>query len=233
MEVMEVHIRKYGERMNSPDVTRSKLYIEIQPYSSLSTIVSTLRNLDKMWEYDPPHLDPWYRYQPCKYCSERAKYELTKFAAGEWFWNRRWCMRHYLIEHLGDILDYDDVVPSNRSVDFYMSKSEIKLVTGSNNYKYNILINRLYAIVNVEYKGTRYAFKYNNHANSLPFASSYAVLLYEVGRVGRHFIEFLNDIKRQKEKFGCSSTANIYINGDLYLPACSETKRCLRCRILR
>ncbi len=232
MEV-EVHIRKYGERMNSPDVTRSKLYVEIQPFDPLSTIASTLRNLDALWEYNSPFMDTWYRYQPCEHCIRRAKYELQRFQEGVWYWNRRWCMRHYLIQHLSEILDYRDVINSNRTVDFYISRTQIKLVTGSNNYKYHIEINRQYAVMTVDYKGTKYTYKYNNHTNSLPFASSYIVLLHEVRRVGEHFAEFLDEIKRVKEKFNCSSIANIYINGDLYLPVCKETNNCPRCRILR
>jgi|GEM_PF-3946967 len=217
---MEVRIRKYGEKMNSRIAERRNLYLEIQP-SSLPDVISALRNLEKLWEYKPPYFDTWYRYQPCKHCVERAKYELEKFSKGEWYWNRRWCFRHYLVEHLDDILDYDNVISSNRHVDFYMSKPLIQLTVGSRNYRYHIELNRQYATMIVDYKGTRYAFKYNNHTNALPFASSYTVLLHELREVGRYFAEFLEDVRRVKEKGGCVF-ANIYINGELFLTPCSR-----------
>jgi hypothetical protein len=231
---MEVHIRKYGVKMNSPDPTRANLFIEIQPFNSIPTVISTLQNLDTLWEYRVPFMDTWYRYQQCMYCLQRAKYELEKFKEGVWYWNRRWCMRHYLIEHLGDILGYKAVIESNRPVDFYISRTQIKLVTGSNNYKYHIEISRQYAVMAVDYKGSRYVFKYNNHANALPFASSYVALLHEVKRIVRHFVDFLDSVDSvRREKFNCSALANIYVNSELFLPACQEeVKNCPKCRII-
>jgi hypothetical protein len=231
-----MEIRKYGERMNSPRLERRNLYLEIHPFTSLSDTTSTLQNLQKLWEFESPNLDPWYRYQQCQYCIRRAKYEIEQFSKGEWCWNRRFCLRHYLVEHLVDItLSYRDVIESNRTVFLDISPQSVLLLTGSHNYKYHVEVSRQYANVEVEYKGKKYTFRYNNHANSLPFASSYVVLLYVIRRVDTHFAEFLNEIMREKERFKCSSLANIYINGELFLPACrgQETKNCPRCRILR
>ncbi|MCC5990386.1 MAG: hypothetical protein LM558_02600 [Thermosphaera sp.] len=219
----EIHVRKYGEKMNSPKATNRMLYLEIQPFDSISSTIGAVHNLDLLWELDSPNLEPWYKYQLCNYCIRRAKYELEKFSKGEWVWNRRWCMRHYLIEHLGEISTYSDVIQSNRLVDLYISRSQIRLITGSNNYKYYITINRPFAVLAVEYKGRRYIFKYSNHANALPFASSYLTLLFEVRyNIVGQLLSFLEEVERVREKIECTPIANIYINGNLILPACTE-----------
>jgi hypothetical protein len=220
---MEIHIKKYGEKMNSKVQSRRSLYIEIQPFNSISSTISAVRNLNLLWELNSPNLDLWYRYQTCEYCIRRAKYEHEKFVKGEWVWNRRWCMRHYLIEHLGEISTYDDVIQSNRLVDLYMSRFQIRLVTGSNNYKYHIEIDRQFATLTVDYKGQKYTFKYTNHTNALPFASSYLSLLFEINGIAGHLLRFLEEVERVKDKgFECAPVANIYVNGNLILPACTD-----------
>jgi hypothetical protein len=216
---MEAKIVKYGRGMNSPKAYRRNLYVEIQP-SDLSEVIN-LTNTMLTWEFDPTNLEPWYRYQICKYCARRMTYEHEKFVKGEWIWNRRFCMRHYLIEHLYDISSYDDVIESNRYVELFASKDELRLNTRTNNYDYDIMIRRDYAAVNVLYKGTRYTFKYNNHLNSLPFASSYLILVYAVNRVADYLARFLEDVKHRMKDNKCAAF-NVLINDKLVVPACSD-----------
>jgi hypothetical protein len=217
----EIHVKKYGERMNSPKAMRRNLFLEIQPFDGeISHTISLIQNVRAFWEFESPNLSPWYKYQPCKYCIARSKYEHMKFKEG-WVWNRRYCMRHYVLEHLDDISNYDDDILSNRVVDLYISMSKIILLTGSNNYKYNIQIGKEYAIVSVNYKGSKYVFRYNNHTNALPYASSYIFLLFVVYYVIEHLLDFLKEIKRAK-RFNCWHIANVYINSELFLPVCNE-----------
>jgi hypothetical protein len=217
--IEEVKIVKYGRGMNSRKPERRNLYIEIQP-NNIHDIAQAILQFRLSWKFDPPNLDTWYRYQTCKYCVARAKYEHEKFTRGEWVWNRRFCWRHYLIEHFGEITAYDDMIESNRLIDLTMSKSQITLKTASNNYKYNIEINRQYATVAVDYKGSRYVFKYNNHLNALPYSSTYLVLVWEVTRITNYVAEFLKSIINWMEKNKCAHF-NVFINDKLVVPACT------------
>jgi hypothetical protein len=222
----EIYIKKYGERMNSRIPTRRNLFIDIKPFDgSIENTNGGIRNTILWWDYDlSSNLDPWYKYQVCKYCQRRTKYEHEKFVEGKWVWNRRFCMRHYLIEHFDKITNYDDVILSNRVVEITMSKDSIVLRTGSNSYKYYIEINRRYAILDVDYKGSRYMFRYNNHLNALPYASSYLVLLFNVryGIINNILRLLEEEIEMIKGRFPCTRLANIYVNGDLFIPACTD-----------
>jgi hypothetical protein len=217
--VEEVRVVKYGRGMNSPKAYRRNLYIEIQP--DITNIIGALRNGIVTWQFDPPNLDTWYRYQTCKYCVARAKYEHERFVRGEWVWNRRFCWRHYLVEHFGKITTYNDMIESNRLIDLTMSKSQIVLKTASNNYRYHIEINRQYATVAVDYKGTRYVFKYNNHLNALPYASTYLVLVWEVTKIIDYVAKFLENVVDWMEENRCA-TFNVLVNDKLVVPACTE-----------
>lgn len=217
---VEARVVKYGKSMNSPKAYRRELYIEVQP-DLLSEAILILKNTMLSWEFDTPGLEPWYKYVPCKYCSIRTRYEHGKFVKGEWVWNRRFCMRHYLIEHLYEISSYGELIESNRYVELFVSNQKITLNTMTTNYDYSIAIDREKAIVNVLYKGRSYTFKYNNHLNALPFSSSYLTLINAIKYIVDNLVEFLDQIKARMEDKKCTAY-NVFINNKLVVPTCSD-----------
>jgi len=92
----------------------------------------------------------------------------------------------------------------------------VKLTT--NNYDYDVTIYRSHATLNCDYKGTKYTFTYNNHTNSLPYASTYFVLL-------RAVYHFANELQRFLSCLAHNDTNiwyNVYINGVLFRLAGGE-----------
>jgi hypothetical protein len=219
--VVEARIIKYGRGMNSPKPERRNLYIEIQP-EDLSEVSLVLKNVMLSWKFDTTSLEPWYKFNICKYCAQRVKYEHERFVEGKWVWNRRYCMRHYLIEHLHEITTYDDLIESNRYVELHVSKERILFDTKTVNYDYSIAINRRNATINVDYKGRVYTFKYNNHLNSLPFSSSYLILIYIVKeRVADRLASLIDDVYWKMVDGQCAAF-NVFIDGKLAVPACTD-----------
>jgi hypothetical protein len=101
-----------------------------------------------------------------------------------------------------------------------MSKTEITLNMKTANYGYDVAINRDHAIISVNYKGTKYTFKYNNHTNSLPYASSYMnILFYILYSFLDDVLQFLEFTKSRIEEKGCAAYFNIFHNG-LVVPTC-------------
>jgi hypothetical protein len=218
---MEVRVVKYGRGMNSRKPERRNLYVEIQP-DDLADAKGALINLVNTWKFDTPSLDVWYTVIPCKACVRRVSYEHEKFIKGEWVWNRRFCMRHYLIEHLFKISGYDELIESNRYVELSVSKERIFLGTRTVNYDYSIAIDRRSAIMSVVYKGRTYTFRYNNHLNALPLASSYLNLLETVTHdYAKKLYELLDNIYWKMEEGRCAAF-NVFVNGKLVVPACSD-----------
>ncbi len=219
----EIRITKYGKGMSLENPKRRNLYIEIQPDVQLNDIrkvIETLQDIKTSWEFEPSNIDGWYRYLPCKYCVSRVEYEHKKFIKGEKFWNRRYCLRHYFVEHFIEINHYHDMIISNRYLDLTMNRSRILLNTKTTNYNYNIEVTRQYAIVNVNYKGTNYKFKYNNHLNSLPYSSTYAIIVWDITRTAEFIAQLLDDIIRLTEKNKCTNY-NVFINNKLVVSACT------------
>jgi len=221
--MMEVRISKTGEKMNSPHPERRHLYINVEP-SEVNQALSLLQNLINMWRYDTINNVPWYWHRECGYCAKRIRYEHEKFTKAQWVWNRKFCMRHYLIDHLYDnSVSFIEVVDSNRPVNFTISQFEIAFETRTRNYHYSIEINREYADMVVVYKGRSYKFRYNNHVNSIPYASSFQMLLKTVISVVEKFKNVLEDIEDMIKNNECSETSHIHING-IVIPACPQDK---------
>jgi hypothetical protein len=214
---MEAKVVKYGKGMNSPKPYRRNLYIKVYP--NLSEAISNLKNLVLSWEFETTYPEPWYHYKQCDMCVRRVKYEFEKFTQGKWVWNRRYCMRHYLIKHLNDILD-TDAIESNRYLEIYVSKDLLMLSTKTNKYDYNVEINRKYAVIDVIYKGTRYTFRYNNHLNALPYLSSYLNLVLNINAfIDKILLEFLESLEYKIENKRCAGF-NVFVNDVLVVPAC-------------
>ena len=199
--------------MNSPRTYRRKLYIELEPALSLKNTANEIRILLGQWDY--PSLSEWWvTHVRCKQCRTRQEYEISKFINCEWVWNRRFCMRHYLVYHCIELLEHENI-ESNRPIEFSISKQQITIKISSNNYDYDVTIFRPHAILICNYKGTRYTFTYNNHTNALPYTNTYFVLLRAVCR-------FANELHRFLARLAYNDTNdniwyNVYINNALYV----------------
>ena len=124
----------------------------------------------------------------------------------------------------------DDMILSNRYLSFTMSATQITLNMKTINYHYDVAIKRDHALLTVIYKGTKYTFKYNNHINSLPYASSYLTLLYHVLYSFLDYIfQFLEFTKSRIEEKGCAAYFNIFHNSILVVPTCPEDYRKKTC----
>jgi len=215
---MEVVVKKWGEKMNSPHSHRRNLFFEIQPaeediIKTLKHVVVNLKILLGQWEYSLGS-EWWVNHRECSYCKTRQKYEISKFTDCEWAWNRRYCMRHYLVYHLSELL-HDENIESNRYFEFGISKQEITVKFATNNYDYNVTIHRSSATLVCNYKGTKYTFTYRNHTNSLPYTNTYFVLLRAVCR-------FADELHRFLARLAYNDTNdniwyNVYINNALYV----------------
>lgn len=214
--------------MNSPRPNRRKLYFEIEPKAdtianTISNAISDIRNLSVFWDFDVPS-SWWVHHKECMHCRKRQLYEYNKFISGEWVWNRRYCIRHYLADHLDSLaLDHTDNIVSNRYIEFTASKEQIVFKLKTNNYDYDVAINRQKAELLCIYKGKKYAFTYRNHTNALPYASTYLLLIGAVNNIIYQVQLALEDVANAKNKNTCRAY-NIYINGILAVPACEESE---------
>jgi len=222
-----MHILKYGRGMNSPKPHKRNLFIEIKPLEVavtkevLRVVAGELKNLVRIWDYDVPG-KPWYKYRECSACLNRQAYEHTRFENSEPFWKRGFCWRHYLIEHLDDLVGLDpyDLVENNRRIEINADKQTITFRLATNNYDYDVTITRTQALLECTYKNNkRFTFKYNNHAKAFPFASSYLVILQSVLTAIHNFALYFeavaNNIPRQ--------WYNLYVNNVLVFEAEDDT----------
>ena len=201
-------VKKWGEKMNSPHPHRRNLFFDIQP-ETLKNAVIELKILLGQWDYDF-RSEWWVNYVQCKQCKSRQEYEISKFRKCEWVWNRRYCMRHYLVFHLVELLSSENI-ESNRCFEFSISKQHMNIKLSSNNYDYDVAINRSKATLLCEYKGTKYTFTYNNHTNSLPYASTYYTLLRAVWSFANRLHRFLAHLDTNDNIW-----YNVYINNVLF-----------------
>jgi len=196
-------VKKWGEKMNSPRPHRRNLFFVIEPVE-IKNAVNEIRIALAQWEYSLGS-EWWVNHRECPYCKTRQKYEISKFTDCEWAWNRRYCMRHYLIDHLVELLQHENI-ESNRPIEFSISSKHMTIRLSSNNYDYDVTINRSRAILLCEYKGNKYMFTYNNHTNSLPYASTYFVLL-------RAVYHFANELQRFLAHLDTNDIwYNVYVN---------------------
>jgi len=213
---MEVVVKKWGEKMNSPHSHRRNMYIELEPATELATTLKNAANeiriLLGQWDY--PSLSEWWvTHVRCKQCRTRQEYEISKFINCEWVWNRRFCMRHYLVYHCIELLEHDENIESNRYFEFGISKQEITVKFATNNYDYNVTIHRSSATLVCNYKGTKYTFTYRNHTNSLPYTSTYYTLLRAVCRFADKLQRFLAHLVHLDTN---DIWYNVYINNVLF-----------------
>ena len=134
-----VKIEKRGERLGSPYPERRKLTVTVD--TDISHAIDTLRALARKVEGEP-----WWHSKACNFCERRKEYETRTPSA----WKRGLCMRHYLIEHLYEIIDY--FVVDNKPSTLVVSDGSIEFMACSNNYGYHIVLNDNYAKLRVDYK---------------------------------------------------------------------------------
>ena len=209
---MTLIVKKWGEKMNSPRTYRRNLFFDIQP-ETLKNAVIELRILLGQWDY--PSLSEWWvTHVQCKQCRTRQEYEISKFIDCVWVWNRKFCMRHYLVFHLVELLQqHDEIIESNRPIEFSISKQEITVKFATNNYDYDVTIHRSSATLVCNYKGTKYTFTYRNHTNSLPYTSTYYTLLRAVCRFADKLQRFLAHLVHLDTN---DIWYNVYINNVLF-----------------
>jgi hypothetical protein len=221
-----MYVLKYGCGMNSEHPTKRNLYIEVRPVEVaitrelLRVVAGELKNLVHAWDFDVSG-KPWYKYRACNHCIARQVYEQTKFESGEPFWNRKYCWRHYLIEHLDDLIGLDpyDLMENNRRVEFDIDKQVILFKLASNNYNYSVTINRTQALLECVYKNNRkFVFKYSNHAKSFSFMSSYLVILQCVLTAIHNTALYLEAVANGRLR----QWYNLYVNGILIFEAEEE-----------
>jgi len=208
--------------MNSPHSHRRSLFFELEPVTesatkTLKNVANEIRILLGQWDY--PSLSEWWvTHVQCKQCRTRQEYEISKFIDCVWVWNRKFCMRHYLVFHLVELLQqHDEIIESNRPIEFSISKQEITVKFATNNYDYDVTIHRSNATLNCDYKGTKYTFTYKNHTNALPYASTYFVLLRAICR-------FADELQRFLARLAYNDTNdniwyNVYVNSILFVQA--------------
>jgi len=213
--------------MNSPRPNCRNLYFEIEPKAenvadTVRDAISNIRDILVFWDFDVPSTW-WVNHRVCKHCNTRQLYEYSKFIGGEWVWNRRYCMRHYLADHL-DTLSIEGTtsnIISNRYIEFSITKEQIVFKLKTNNYDYDISVDRHKADLLCLYKGKKYVFTYRNHTNVLPYSSTYLVLLGAMSNIIYQVQLTLEDVMGAINKNGCRAY-NVYINGILAVPACEE-----------
>ena len=206
-------VKKWGEKMNSPRPHRRNLFFDIQP-ETLKNAVIELKILLGQWDYLDSKSEWWVTHVQCKQCRTRQEYEISKFRKCEWVWNRKFCMRHYLVFHLNELLSSENI-ESNRPIEFSISKQQITIKISTNNYDYDVTIFRPHAILICNYKGTRYTFTYNNHTNALPYTNTYFVLLKAVCSAISAMQRFLAHLLEQSR----AMPYNVYVNSILFVQA--------------
>jgi len=196
--------------MNSPHPCRRNMYIELEPKEDIKHVAIELKILLGQWDY---YLGSewWVTHAQCKQCKSRQEHEISKFIMGEWVWDRKYCMRHYLVFHLNELLSSENI-ESNRPIEFSISKQQITIKISTNNYDYDVTIFRPHAILICNYKGTKYTFTYNNHTNSLPYSNTYFMLLRAVCSFANELQRFLAHLPEQSRVM-----YNVYINNALYV----------------
>jgi len=176
-----VRIEKVGERLGSPYPERRRLKIVVD--TDIDRAIDTLRTIRK---FDG---EPWWRSSTCPYCEKRKEYEGKTPNA----WKRELCMRHYLVEHLLELVDY--FVVDNKPSLLATSNGSIEFKVCSNNYDYHITITDNFAELRVKYKGTQYVFRYNNHKNATPYLSAYQCIVNAIAEAIEELVEVLRIAK--------------------------------------
>jgi hypothetical protein len=132
-----------------------------------------------------------------------------------------YCWRHYLIEHLSELVtDTFDFMENNRPTELQVDKSVVVLKLATNNYNYNITVNRVQALLECTYKNNRrFVFRYNNHAKLFPLMSSYLRILSIAVDILVIFVNYLDWVVRYALKPWTPLHYNLYVNGALIFKA--------------
>jgi hypothetical protein len=181
---MELRIIKYGSKMNSPRQSQRHLFVHYycNDCNSLEDIEQKSQLLrSNWWTVEPPAImAPWWETGTCSNCKKRGEYERALHVRGEYYWRRRYCMRHYLLQHLALLRDEDEIYRTNRRFDITITRDCILFNTRTANYHYAAIIERGVATLRVVYKGRSYVYTYRHHLNVWPQLSSYEYLLHMV-----------------------------------------------------
>ena len=228
-EDIYIRISSHGENMNSFHKWKRMYYIDVDYSLSLPSdniaqnIVDVNNVLISQYSYDEPTTEKingydiltypsglwWINFNTCKMCKMRYEYELQKIKHGEYVWKRGKCLRHYFISHLLSTIDVID----NKPRELEITPKTISASINTNNYAYVIYGNKDYAIVNVNYKGKQYSFKYNNHANAYPYVSTYNKRIEAIFDMLKHYAIVLTDVVNNSINC-CNVVAKI--NGKTY-----------------
>jgi hypothetical protein len=179
----KLRIVKYGAKMNSPYESRRHLYVHYYCDCDSLDDVERVRSIltDSWWTIEPPTImAPWWETLPCKMCTKRGEYERERHLRGEYYWRRRYCMRHYLLHHLALLSDEDEIYSTNRRIDIVITRDYILFNTQTVNYHYAAVIERDIATLRVIRKGRSYIYTYRHHLNVWPQLSSYEFLLHRI-----------------------------------------------------
>ena len=222
--VSQVSIRKHGRGMNSNRPERRYLYLHVSPFddSDLETgvrkIVDAINALLAVWE--PPvrreffRPDMWWQHVPCPYCLRRAEYEVERWKRGEYTWHRGACLRHWFVYHLGAVVPHEPRhLLSNQPISIEANTAKILFSIETVNYKYDVRIGREVAKMYVTYKGKTYEYAFMNHLRGFPYASSYALILFNVYGAMRAFRDFLAEHVLRRVLW-----SNVVINDAFTLP---------------
>ena len=120
-----VVVRKEGERMKSEFPWRRELRIYLT--ANIDEAIDELQRLVNA----KAEGEPWWKVIECKHCALRREYERSKPGS----WQRGYCMRHYLLEHLHDLVK--GFVYDNKPSRLESWEHEIFFKVSSWNYEYN------------------------------------------------------------------------------------------------
>ena len=174
-----VVVRKEGERMKSEFPWRRELRIYLT--ANIDEAIDELQKLSN----SKVEGEPWWKVTECKHCTLRREYEKSNKEA----WQRGYCMRHYLIEHLHDLVKY--FVYDNKPSRLESWENEIFFKVSSCNYEYNVLVTKDHALLRCDYKDSVYVFEYKNHDNALPHLSSYQYIKNAIAEAAKRFLAVL------------------------------------------
>jgi hypothetical protein len=216
---IRVKVEKRGENMNSPYPSRRYLYLSITP-DDLLNVIGDLKNLSKAWETYFSLCGLWTNARTCNYCRKRVEYEIESYKLKKYVWQRQYCMRHYLVKHLDNLLGNTvGTLMSNRPFRLEADEDNIKFTTATTNYNYDILIDREKAVLTCIYKqNKKYVFTYKNHLNAYPYMSTYQYIIATFTSFFDDLAKFLDSLhdkitNNEKDIF------NVLINNELVIEA--------------
>jgi hypothetical protein len=142
------------------------------------------------------------------------EYEVKMWQAGEYVWRRNMCLRHWFVHHLSMISPSEpEHLISNSPISIIADVRRMLFNIETVNYRYNVLLNKERAEMEINYKGRVYRFTYRNHLRGFPFISSYMNILIDTFNVLELFRDFLTDYVRGRKLYN-----NVVINDVFKIP---------------